>query len=161
TRAADMRRETIVFPLREEYNRVAALTTDLAPELLGVGYIIGMKTSSVMMAGAVIGNLVIVPAIAMFGDAAPGVIPPGIQRIAQMDIDTIQSSYLRYIGAGCVTAAGIISMFRTLPMIFRPATAGIPGLGGSRSGEVRLKRTDRDMPLVTVLIGCLVLLVLL
>ena len=46
-----------------------------------------MKTSSVMMAGAVIGNLVIVPAIAMFGDAAPGLIPPGIQRIAEMDID--------------------------------------------------------------------------
>ena len=52
-------------------------------------------------------------------------------------------------------------MFRTLPMILRSATAGIRGLGGSRSGEVRQKRTDRDMPLVTVLIGCLVLLVLL
>ena len=120
-----------------------------------------MKTASVMMAGAVIGNLVIVPAIALFGDAAPGLIPPGIQRIAQMDIATIQSSYLRYIGAGCVTAAGIISMFRTLPMILLSATAGIRGLGGSRSGEVRQKRTDRDMPLVTVLIGCLVLLVVL
>lgn len=161
TLAADVLRETIVIPLREQYNRVAALTTDLAPELLGVGYIIGMKTASVMMAGAVIGNLVIVPAIAMFGDDAPGVIPPGIQRIAQMDIDTIQSSYLRYIGAGCVTAAGIISMFRTLPMILRSATVGIRGLGGSRSGGGGQKRTDRDMSLVTVLMGCLVLLVLL
>src|SRR3954464_3729152 len=101
TLAADVLRETIVFPLKEQYNRVAALTTDLAPELLGVGYIIGMKTASVMMAGAVIGNLVILPAIAMFGDAAPGLIPPGIQRIAQMDIEKIQSNYLRYIGAGC------------------------------------------------------------
>jgi putative OPT family oligopeptide transporter len=160
TLAANVLRETIVFPLKEQFNRVAALTTDLAPELLGVGYIIGMKTSSVMMAGAVIGNLVIVPAIAMFGDAAPGLIPPGIQRIAEMDLDTIQSSYLRYIGAGCVTAAGIISMLRTLPMILRSATVGIRGLGGARS-EGRQKRTDRDMPLVTVLIGCLVLLVLL
>lgn len=161
TLAADVLRETMVFPLKEQFNRVAALTTDLAPELLGVGYIIGMKTASVMMAGAVIGNLVIVPAIAIFGDAAPGLIPPGIQRIAQMDIDAIQSNYLRYIGAGCVTAAGIISMFRTLPMILRSATAGIRGLGGSHKDEGRQKRTDRDMPLVTVLIGCLVLLVLL
>ncbi len=153
TLAADILRETIVVPLREQYNRVAALTTDLAPELLGVGYIIGMKTSSVMMAGAVIGNLVIVPAIAMFGDAVPGLIPPGIERIAQMDIDTIQSSYLRYIGAGCVTAAGIISMFRTMPMIMRSAMSGIRGLGGSRGGGGRQKRTERDMPLLTVLIG--------
>ena len=91
TLAADVLRETIVFSLKGQYNRVAALTTDLAPELLGVGYIIGMKTASVMMAGAVIGNLVIVPAIAFFGDAAPGPIPPGIQRIAQMDIEAIQS----------------------------------------------------------------------
>ena len=160
TLAADVLRETIVFPLKEQFNRVAALTTDLAPELLGVGYIIGMKTSSVMMAGAVIGNLVIVPAIAIFGDSAPGLTPPGIQRIAEMDLDTIQSSYLRYIGAGCVTAAGIISMFRTLPMIVRSAAVGIRGLGGARSGGPQ-KRTDRDMPLVTVLIGCLVLLALL
>ncbi len=70
TLAADVLRETIVFPLKEQFNRVAALTTDLRTELLGVGYIIGMKTSSVMMAGAVIGNLVIVPAIAIFGDSA-------------------------------------------------------------------------------------------
>lgn len=161
TLAADVLRETIVISLKERYNRVAALTTDLAPELLGVGYIIGVKTSSVMMAGAVIGNLVIVPAIATFGDSTPAVIPPGIQRIAEMDIETIQSSYLRYIGAGCVTAAGIISMFRTLPMILRSAMVGIRGLGGSRSDQRQQKRTDRDMPLVTVLVGCLVLLVLL
>jgi putative OPT family oligopeptide transporter len=161
TLAADVLRETIAFSLKGQFNRVAALTTDLAPELLGVGYIIGMKTASVMMAGAVIGNLVIVPAIAMFGDAAPGLIPPGIQRIAEMDLGAIRSNYLNYVGAGCVTAAGIISMFRTLPMIFRSASAGIRGLGGSRSDEVRQKRTDRDMPLITVLIGCLVLLVVL
>jgi putative OPT family oligopeptide transporter len=161
TLAADVLRETIVFPLREQYNRVAALTTDLAPELLGVGYIIGMKTSSVMMAGAVIGNLVIVPAIAMFGDAVPGVISPANQPIAQMDVDAIQSNYLRYIGAGCVTAAGVISMFRTLPMIVRSATVGIRGLGGSHGDRRRQNRTDRDMSLVTVLIGCLVLLGLL
>jgi uncharacterized oligopeptide transporter (OPT) family protein len=37
TLAADVLRETIVFSLKEQYNRVAALTTDLAPELLGGG----------------------------------------------------------------------------------------------------------------------------
>ncbi len=135
TEAADILRETISVGLEKQYNRVAALTTDLAPELLGVGYIIGMKTSSVMMAGAVIGNLVIVPAIAMFGDTAPGLISPGMQRIAQMDLDSIQANYLRYIGAGCVTAAGIISMFRTMPMIVRSATAGMRGLGGGKGGS--------------------------
>ncbi|HTQ37733.1 MAG TPA: oligopeptide transporter, OPT family [Pirellulales bacterium] len=154
-------RETVSVSLKDRFNRVAALTTDLAPELLGVGYIIGMKTASVMMAGAVIGNLVIVPAIAMFGDAVPGLISPGTQRISQMDISDIQVNYLRYIGAGCVTAAGIISMFRTMPMIVRSAMAGIRGLGGSQSGGGRKKRTERDMSLITVVVGSLVLLVVL
>ena len=161
TEGVGVLRETISISLKDHFNRVAAFTTDLAPELLGVGYIIGMKTSSVMMAGAVIGNLVIVPAIAMFGDAVPGLISPGMQRISEMQISDIQSNYLRYIGAGCVTAAGIISMFRTMPMIIRSATAGIRGLGGGQSGAGRQKRTEHDMSLITVVVGSLVLLVVL
>jgi putative OPT family oligopeptide transporter len=153
--------ETIRLSLKNQFNRVAAITSDLAPELLGVGYIIGVKTASVMMAGAVIGNLVIVPAVAMFGDAVPGLISPGQKAISQMTIDDIQSAYLRYIGAGCVTAAGIISMFRTMPMIIRSATAGIRGFGGAQSQTARQRRTERDMSLTVVTIGCLVLLIVL
>ncbi len=153
-------RETLAVNLSDRFNRLASLTSDMAPELLGVGYIIGMKTSSLMMAGAVIGNLVIVPAVSIFGDTVPGLIAPGMKPISQMDLSEIQANYLRYIGAGCVTAAGIISMFRTMPMIIRSATAGLRGMGGG-SGSSRRKRTERDMSLITVLVGSLVLLVLL
>ena len=41
----------------------------MASELLGVGYIIGARTSSIMMAGAVLGYLVIVPTIYFFGES--------------------------------------------------------------------------------------------
>lgn len=150
-------RETVGY-VWEKFNRVAVMNIDLAPELLGVGYIIGAKTASIMMAGAIIGNLAIVPAISMFGDAAPGLISPGPKPIAAMELKEIRYNYLLYIGAGCVATAGIISMFRTLPVIVRSATAGIRGLGGAQ-GSVKRKRTEWDMPLSVVAGGSLLLLV--
>jgi putative OPT family oligopeptide transporter len=161
TEAMNILHETISVSFKNNFNRVAAISTDLAPELLGVGYIIGMKTSSVMMAGAVIGNLVIVPAIALFGDKVPGLIAPAAKQISQMDLADIQENYLRYIGAGCVTAAGIISMFRTMPVIVRSAMAGMRGLSGAKGGSGRKRRTENDMSLMTVVVGSLVLLVVL
>jgi putative OPT family oligopeptide transporter len=158
TTAINLLRETLTFNFGRQFNRVAAFSIDMAPELLGVGYIIGMRTASIMMAGAVIGNLVIVPAISMFGDTAPGLISPGDKPISEMMLKEIQANYLRYIGAGCVTAAGIISMIRTLPMIVRSAASGMKGLSGKTGSSGKQKRTERDMSLVTVLIGSLVLL---
>ncbi|MCC7086723.1 MAG: oligopeptide transporter, OPT family [Pirellulales bacterium] len=157
TGAAMVLQETIHY-FWGKFNRAAVLSMDLAPELLGVGFIIGVKTASIMMAGAVVGNLVILPAIALFGDSVPGLISPGAERIADMDFGEIQASYLRYIGAGCVTAAGIISMFRTLPMIVRSATAGLRGLGGSQDSQRKSRRTEHDMPLPVVVVGSLILL---
>ena len=49
----------------------------MASELLGVGYIIGFRTSAIMMAGAVLGSLVIAPTIYMFGDGMTVLLPPG------------------------------------------------------------------------------------
>ncbi len=123
-------RLTVNVPLKF-FSRVAVIATDMAPELLGVGYVIGAKVSSVMMAGAVIGNLVIVPAIALFGDQVATAISPGTVPISKMELGDIQKHYLRFIGAGCVTAAGIISMVRTLPLIFRSFGAS---LGSLRAG---------------------------
>lgn len=159
TGAAVLIRETVELAI-EKVNRVAVLSMDLAPELLGVGYIIGVRTASVMMAGAVIGNLVIIPTISMFGDAVPGLITPGSVPISQMELKDIRYNYLLFIGAGCVATAGIISMFRTLPMIVRSAAAGIRGLSGGQGAE-RKRRTEWDMPLWVVVVGSLVLLAVL
>jgi putative OPT family oligopeptide transporter len=152
-------RETLNVPLNA-FSRVATIATDMAPELLGVGYIIGFRVSAVMMAGAVIGNLVIVPAIAAFGDAVPNPIAPALKPISQLDLGGIQTNYLRYIGAGCVTAAGIISMFRTMPLIIRSLRSSLGTLGAA-GGESGPRRTEQDLSMRTVVFGSLGLLVLL
>jgi len=141
--------------------RSARFTCEMASELLGVGYIIGARTSAIMMAGAVLGYLVIMPMITLFGDTAGQPVPPADKTlIGQMDIKALKENYLNYIGAGCVAAAGVISMLRTLPMILRSLLSGLSGWG-AKEGTVGPARTERDMSLRFVLLGSLVLLGLL
>lgn len=145
---------TATLPLKlgegatDAFSRVAKMTTDMASELLGVGYIIGMRTSSIMMAGAVLGGLVIVPTVAISAD-------PSLTN------GDIYKDYLRYIGAGCVAAAGIISMVRTLPMIVKSFSTGVGSLRGGGQAVNHAIRTEDDLPPSFVLGGGLILLGLL
>jgi putative OPT family oligopeptide transporter len=142
-------------------NRAAAFAAEMAPELLGVGYIIGVRTSAVMMAGAVLGYLVIIPALYYVGEYANVPVPPSTEKlIRDMSTSDLRDNYLLYIGAGCVAAAGIFSMFRTLPMILRSAM-GLAGLGQARASSGDAHRTDRDLPMTVVWLGSLGLIVLL
>jgi hypothetical protein len=76
------------------------------------------------------------------------------------DVD-IGRTYIRYIGAGAVAAGGIISVFKSLPLILSSIQAGlrdirrIRGAGGSE--EARGPRTERDLPLLVVGGGSLAL----
>jgi putative OPT family oligopeptide transporter len=156
-------RETVSIPITA-INRAAAFAGDMASELLGVGYIIGLRTSAVMMAGAVLGYLVIIPIIYFAGEFAPTVVPPSNEKlIRDMSISDLRNNYLLYIGAGCVAAAGIISMGRTLPMIVRSIRSGLATVrGGAQDDDpVVVRRTDNDMSMRVVLFGSLGLLVLL
>ena len=67
-----------------------------------------------------------------------------------------------YIGAGAVAVGGVISLFRSLPMIVRGVAAGLSDWRARRaaSGEAQaaVLRTDRDLPPAFVAIGIVVLM---
>ena len=152
---------TFKFPL-VFINRAAVFSSDMASELLGVGYIIGLRTSAIMMGGALLGYLVILPLIAFAGDAGGAIVPPGRKPIHDMSITELRNNYLLYIGAGCVATAGIISMIRTLPLILRSLTGGLRRRKDQTEEESSTPdRTENDLPMVAVLGGSLVLLGLL
>jgi putative OPT family oligopeptide transporter len=161
TEGMNLLKTTVSIPFKK-FSPVAAFTGDMASELLGVGYIIGARISCIMFAGAVLGSLVIGPMIYFFGESVPGIVAPAGKPISQMSMDDLHGGYIRFIGAGCVAAAGIISMCRTLPMIIRSFTSGV---GTMRDGHgltlLRKRRTDDDLPMSFVLVGCLLLLILL
>ncbi|HEX9306663.1 MAG TPA: OPT/YSL family transporter, partial [Anaeromyxobacter sp.] len=129
-----------------------------SPELLGVGYIIGPRIASTMCAGGVLAYLVLIPLIKFFGDAIPAALAPGTIPIRDMGPSQIRSAYVLYVGAGAVAAGGIVSLFRSLPLIARGLRQGLRDVGVVR-GAGPARRTERDLPMRLVLAGAVALVV--
>jgi putative OPT family oligopeptide transporter len=137
-----------------------SLSAEISPELLGVGYIIGPRIASTIAAGGVLAYLVLIPAIYFFGGAAPGIIAPGTMPISKMSPDDIRGAYVLYIGAGAVAVGGIISLFRSLPMIWRGVAGGLGDWRARRAestARAATLRTDRDLSPKVVALGLLAL----
>ncbi len=130
--------------------------TIFAPELLGVGYIIGPRIASTMCAGGVLAYLVLIPLIKFFGDAIPAALAPGTMPIRDMGPSQIRSAYVLYVGAGAVAAGGIVSLVRSLPLIARGLRQGLRDVGAAR-GAGPARRTERDLPMRLVLAGAVAL----
>ncbi len=146
----------------------AAIRADCTPEYLGVGYIIGIRVSAIMLAGGVFSWLVLMPAIYFFGRALT--IYPGTAPISSMDPSTLWKTYVRPMGAGAVATAGLITLLRTAPTILSALAEGIRSIKQSGapsqtvpSSEVGLKtpiRTLHDLPMSAVIGGSALLVLL-
>jgi putative OPT family oligopeptide transporter len=136
-----------------------SISMEVTPELLGVGYIIGPKISSIMMAGGVLSYLVIAPMIMFFGHNLPSALAPGTKPIAGMGPDELRGAYILYIGAGCVAAGGIISLLRSLPIILSGLRSGLSDFRSATVGRQTTLRADRDLSMKFVAGGLLVLII--
>jgi putative OPT family oligopeptide transporter len=130
------------------------------PALLGVGYIIGPRIASIMVAGGVLAYLVLIPAIKYFGGGwMTPLAPETTHLIKDMTVTQIQKGYILYIGAGAVAAGGIISLFRSLPVIWSGLKGGLADLRRSGAGSsANAPRTDQDLSMKFVLGGIIVLM---
>jgi putative OPT family oligopeptide transporter len=149
----------------------AEIGAELAPEMLGVGYLIGPRISCLLMAGAVLSYFVLGPFIAAFGEKLNEPVPPAQTKIdpdtkkdkgliRNMEPGDLKANYLRYIGAGAVATGGIISMLRALPLIISSVLSGLRDLRASRAAGAEVAiRTERDLPMNVVLFGSLGLVV--
>ncbi|HEX4142434.1 MAG TPA: oligopeptide transporter, OPT family [Pirellulales bacterium] len=159
--------ETPVFKLIDSTGRglpAAEIGGEMVPELLGVGYIIGPRISSVMLAGGVLSALVLTPLIAFFSaNQSRPIDPVSDILIRDMTPAKIRLYYVLYIGAGAVTAGGIISLAQALPLIVGSLRSGLSDLARSRAGgeerAVAIPRTARDLPFWVTAIGSLALVV--
>ncbi len=144
--------------------KAGSVSVDISPELMGVGYIIGPRIGSIMCAGGVLAYLVLIPMIKFFGQGLSGPLAPGTIPISEMAPDDIRYYYVLYIGAGAVTAGGLIALARSLPTIWHGLIAGLKDVRASRADRVAgqaaalVPRTDRDLPLSFVGIGMVLLL---
>jgi putative OPT family oligopeptide transporter len=141
--------------------RNASVSAEISPELLGVGYIIGPRIASIMCAGGVLAYLVLIPMISYFGQfLSVPLAPEGTTLVKDMSPSAIRNAYILYIGAGAVAAGGLISVFRSLPIIWHGLHGGISDYSASKIvGTPAKLRTDLDLPINFVLIGVLALIV--
>jgi putative OPT family oligopeptide transporter len=133
----------------------AAIACDVAPELLGVGYIIGYRTSLMMVAGSLLASFVLVPAIVLFGSGLEHPLAPAATLIRDMGPGDVWSNYVKHIGAGAVAAGGIFALVRALPSIISSIGASAAGLLKKGASSASLARTDRDTPVGVLVIGAL------
>ena len=131
------------------------LGMDLSAALFGVGYILGPRIAAIMVGGGLLSWLVIIPAIAYWGDArAVPFFPETVNLIHDMSASQIWTRYVRYIGAGAVATAGIVTLIRSIPVMVSSFKIGASQLS-ERVGEnvESVPRTDNDLPLRVVGIG--------
>src|SRR5688572_6947262 len=148
----------------------ATLRVDVSPEYLGVGYVIGPRIAGTMFAGGVLSWLVLLPLLSILGAFITEPFPPIHPNFAnnpatgqpfllsEMSPGQIWSAYIRYIGAGAVLAAGLITLARTLPTIIASARGSIRDLSAG-VGQGSQARTERVVPMAIVLGGSLLLAV--
>ncbi len=140
-----------------------SVAAEISPELLGVGYIIGPRIASIMCGGGVLAYLVLIPMIKFFGAGLTTPLAPETTAlIKDMSPGAIRNAYVLYIGAGAVAAGGIISVGRSMPVIWHGLKGGLADLRGTRdeSGQrVTTVRTDQDLSMKVVLLGIVALVV--
>jgi putative OPT family oligopeptide transporter len=148
------------FGNRLAYFDKAYVGCDFDPALLGVGYIIGYRTSLIMVAGSLMSALILIPLVYTFGAQNPQLFGFGTKPIAEMDWNDIYKAYVGHIGAGAVATGGIFSLLRALPAIRSALWNSAKGLFGGGAGGAAPLRTERDTPMPILLLGALGLVAL-
>ncbi|GGH77486.1 OPT family oligopeptide transporter [Filimonas zeae] len=157
----------------------ARLSSEITPEYLGVGYIIGLRISGLLVAGGVLSWFVFIPLLASVVPAdiiaaqlvklgyltdltaagGPGDWHPTTHTFGDWS-DAIYRAYVRQIGAGAVAAGGFITLFKTLPTIVSSFKGSLSAIKTDKTDKATIRRTERDLDVRIVGIGSLVLIAL-
>ncbi len=168
---------TWVSNMKSKIFPAATVNADITPEYMGVGYILGIQNSGLLVAGGVLSWLALIPLLASLvpGDmialqlaklgylldvTKPGAFgwDPATHEFAQLNT-AIYRAYVRQIGAGMVAAGGFITLIKTIPTIVS-AFKGAMGSVADGVAGARKRRTEDDLPLSVVIGGSVALVVI-
>src|SRR6266851_1524842 len=144
----------------------ATLSCDVTPEYLGLGYIIGPRIAGELASGGVLSWLGLIPLISIF--VADSRIVQDLKNLGFTDAwmashshaEWIYRAYVRYIGAGAVACAGVMTLVKTLPTIVSAFRESVKSFGAEGKAQGAVPRTERDLGMGIVVIGSVVLALL-
>src|SRR5450432_128774 len=119
--------------------------------ILGLGYVMGLRSSMILCAGGVLSNFVLVPLIWFIGSHLTSAVYPATIPIASMSAVQIYRSYVRFMGVGAIATAGIFGIVKSLRIV--ASSFSIAFKSFSRGGNESEERTDRDVPMIAILVG--------
>ncbi len=146
---------TLSLPLK------AQLSAAVSPPLIGVGYILGIRIATVMVAGSALSWLIIIPLLNVWGGGLTEPLFPETQAlIRDMPARDIWHRYVRYIGAGAVATGGLITLVQSIPTMIESFRLGMEHIATGGGGR-KVARTDRDLSFRTVVVWFVAILVVL
>ena len=129
--------------------------------VLGLGYIVGLKYASIITAGSLAVWWIIIPGISLiWGDSILNQWNPQItQTVGEMSPEAIFTNYAKSIGIGGIAMAGILGIIKSWGIIKSAVGLAAQEMGGKKTAESNVKRTQRDLSMKIVAIGSLITLV--
>jgi putative OPT family oligopeptide transporter len=123
--------------------------------ILGLGYVMGLRSAMVFCAGGIMANFVLVPMVWFLGSHVNVPVYPGTMPVSGLSAAQIYSSYVRYIGVGAIATAGIFGVFKSLRVIAGAFSIALRAFRPSAptSAIDTSVRTDRDIPMPAILLG--------
>ncbi|HOL81437.1 MAG TPA: oligopeptide transporter, OPT family [Ignavibacteriales bacterium] len=145
--------------LAEKWKIVFKLNVGAA--VMGLGYIVGLKYSAIIVAGSFLSWYVLIPIISFIGQNMATPLGPGITKvIADMSAEEIFRAYVRQVGIGGIAMAGIIGIIRNSKVIKQAVGIVANEIKGGKSTSSEQLRTQKDLPMSIVAGGILLTLLL-
>ena len=125
------------------------LSAGLSLAYIGVGHLVGLSVGLAMLAGIIIGFIVLLP---IFTAAGP---PPGIELADY--VGTVFREKVRFVGAGAIGVAAIWTLLKVIGPIARGIVSALAANRARRAGgDDSVDITERDIPITIV--GAVILL---
>lgn len=166
-----------VSNMRSKIFPAATLDGNITAEYMGVGYILGIRSAGMLVAGGVMAWLGLIPLLASLVPADQ--IASQLVKLGYLESLTtagkfgwnptthefealnraLYFAYIRQIGAGMVAAGGFFTLVKTIPTMIS-AIKGTLSAMRTRGGAAGVSRTETDLPLSVVVGGSLILVLI-
>ena len=141
--------------LAEDFKLVFRMNIGAA--VMGLGYITGLKYTSIIAAGSFVSWYLLIPVFAYLGGGQT--LPLGVNvslLIKDMTPEQIFSNYVRHIGIGGIAMAGIIGIIRSSKIIASAFSLAIKEIFGGKIVSNNQVRTHRDLQMKIIVGGILI-----
>jgi putative OPT family oligopeptide transporter len=122
--------------------------------ILGLGYVMGLRSSMILCAGGVLSNFVLVPLIWFIGSHLDSAVYPATVPISTMTAVQIYRSYVRFIGVGAIATAGIFGIVRSLSIVASSFRIALRVFWQKQT--IAEERTDRDISMMAIFLGVVI-----